>query len=262
VTEAPPRSWLRRRAEELVLAFSLLTRLPVPRMAIRETVPLPDYLWAFPVVGFVAGLAAALTYLSARDVGALGPNLSALLAMTAAILVTGALHEDGLADFADGIGGGRTRERKLEIMRDSSIGTYGAVSLFLVLGARWSALASIADPHAAAGIVLLSHVLPRGFLAIIPEYWRPARADGLAATAGKGNLASSLTALGLSVAVAFLLDPGAVALGAILAAAGAVVVIGALACRYLGGYTGDVFGAAEQMAEASVLVAGASLLAH
>jgi adenosylcobinamide-GDP ribazoletransferase len=262
VSDAKPRSWLRARTEELVLAFSLLTRLPLPRLTMRETIPLTDYLWAFPVVGFVVGHVAALAYFAAREEAALGLNLSALLAITAAILVTGALHEDGLADFADGIGGGRTRERKLEIMRDSSIGTYGAIALGLGLALRWSALAGIPDLHAAAGVLVLSHTLPRGCLAVIPEFWRPARGDGLAATASKGNFASALVAIGLSVAVAILMDAGPLAIAACLAALAGVLTIAVLAARYLGGYTGDVFGAAEQAGEVLVLVVCAGVLAH
>jgi adenosylcobinamide-GDP ribazoletransferase len=260
VSGAAPQSWLRRRADELVLAFALLTRLPLPRISVRENVPLPDYLWAFPVVGFVVGHIAAIVYLLAREEGALGLSLSALLAVAAAMLVTGALHEDGLADFADGVGGGHTRERKLEIMRDSSIGTYGALALIMGLALRWQALASITDLHAAAGVVVLSHVLPRGCLAIIPEYWRPARSDGLAAGAAKGNLVSSLTALALSIGLALFLDIGPVGIGAVLSAAAGVVAVAALAARHLGGYTGDVFGAAEQFAEVLVLLVCASLL--
>jgi len=257
---SPPRSWLRRRTEDLVLAFALLTRLPLPRLVIRPDVPLPDYFWAFPIVGFVVGHVAAVGYLLAREEGGLGPNLAVLLAMAASMLVTGALHEDGLADFADGIGGGRTRERKLAIMRDSCIGTYGAGALFLVLAMRWSALASVADLHAAAGLLVLSHTLPRGLLAVIPEYWRPARADGQAATAAEGNLVSSLASIALAVALAFLLDHGPIAIGAILAAATGVVAVAVGASRYLGGYTGDVFGAAEQISGTLVLLVGASLL--
>ena len=256
------RNWLRRRAEELVLAFALLTRLPLPRLAMRPDVTLPDYMWAFPIVGFVVGHVAAFAYVLAREEGGLGANLSALLAMAAAMLVTGALHEDGLADLADGIGGGRTRERKLEIMRDSSIGSYGTVALFVVLGVRWSALASISDLHAAMGALVLSHVLPRGFLGIVPEYWRPARADGLASTASKGNLISAAAAIGLSLAIVFLLGAGPAGFGALVAACAGVVGIAALASRYLGGYTGDVFGAAEQIAEALVLIVAADLFSH
>ncbi len=254
--------WLRRRAEDVMLAFALLTRLPLPRLAIRPDVPLADYLWAFPIVGFVVGHIAAVVYLLAREEAALGASLAALLALAASLLATGALHEDGLADFADGIGGGQTRERKLAIMRDSSIGTFGAVALFLVVALRWSTLAAIPDLHAAAGCLVLAHTLSRGFLAIIPEYWRPARSDGLAATAIKGNLTSALTAIGLSIAVALLLDAGPVGIGALIAAPVAIVVVAAIASRHLGGYTGDVFGAAQQCAEALVLLVTLSVLSH
>ena len=256
-----PRGWPRRRAEELLLAFSLLTRLPVPRLTVRHGVQLPDYLWAFPMVGFVIGHIAAAAFILAR-LGGAGSNGAAVLAMAASVLATGALHEDGLADFWDGIGGGRTRERKLEIMRDSSIGSYGAVALFLVLAARWSALAGITDLHAGAGVLVLSHTLSRGLLALVPQFGRPARAEGLAAGTANGNLTSALAAIGLSLAAALVLDAGPFALLALVAAVVAIIAIAALATRHLGGYTGDVFGAAEQTAEALVLMVCAVALGH
>ena len=262
MTRATLAAWLRNRAEDLVLAFALLTRLPMPRLTLRPLVQLPDYVWAFPIVGFVVGHIAALTYLLAHEEGALGASLSSLTAVAASLLATGALHEDGLADFADGIGGGRTPERKLEIMRDSGIGSYGAVALFLVLGARWSAVASIVDLHAAAGALVMAHTVPRGLLAVVPEFWRPARTDGLAAGAAGGNWPSALVAVALSLAVPLLLNAGWLALFVPLAAAAGIFGVATLAARQVGGYTGDVFGAAEQVAEVLVLAVCTSALAR
>ncbi|WP_338320010.1 adenosylcobinamide-GDP ribazoletransferase, partial [Bradyrhizobium ottawaense] len=129
----------------------------------------------------------------------------------------GALHEDGLADTADGLGGGRTRERKLEIMRDSRIGTYGVCALILSFGLRWSALAAIADPLLVAFALCAAHAAARAgvpaFMSLVP----PARPDGLSASAGSppGRSVAIAFALG-TLALALALGPGKALVGLIL----------------------------------------------
>src|SRR5437763_523525 len=95
--------------------------------------------WALPLIGLIVGAIAALVLLGAAWIG-MTPAVAAGLALAAAVLVTGGLHEDGLADTADGLGGGKDRDHKLAIMRDSRIGSYGVLALMLTLGLRWSAL--------------------------------------------------------------------------------------------------------------------------
>ncbi len=136
------RSWLDRRGVEVNLAFSFLTRLPTRRLENLAGVRIADCIWVFPIVGLMVGACAALIFGIASDWLA-SPRIAALVAIAFTMLVTGALHEDGLADFADGIGGGRTRERKLEIMRDSRIGTYGALALLVSVLLRVECLADI-----------------------------------------------------------------------------------------------------------------------
>ena len=255
------KGWLRRRFEDLVLAFALLTRLPLPSMRTRPEVKLGDYVWAFPIVGFVVAHIGVFVLFLARENG-VSASLSALMVIAATVLATGALHEDGLADFCDGIGGGRTRERKLEIMRESSIGSYGAVGLFLVLAARWAALSSLTDPHAAAVALVLAHTLGRGLLAIVITLWRPARTDGLAASGADCNVFSSGAAIALATVAAIALAGWPLGLAALALGVLAVLITGLVAARYLGGYTGDVFGAAEQLAEVAILVVFASALAR
>src|SRR5579872_1158341 len=137
---------------QFLLATAVLTRLPVaPRdanmlegaAAGEGAVAMAS--WAFPAVGAGIGMIAALVMFVAASFG-LGEAPAALLALVAAGLVTGALHEDGLADTADGFGGGRTRDEKLAIMRDSRQGTYGIIALILSIGLRAVALASIPGP--------------------------------------------------------------------------------------------------------------------
>src|SRR5260370_12044026 len=126
-----------------------VTRLPVPHSAPVDSGDVAHASWAFPVAGALVGSAGALTYAIASGIR-LPPALAAALALGATLLITGCLHEDGLADTADGLGGGRDRARKLEIMRDSRLGTYGACALMMSLLLRWTALAAMAGPPAGA----------------------------------------------------------------------------------------------------------------
>jgi adenosylcobinamide-GDP ribazoletransferase len=261
VTAAPAgSSWFGARLTELVLAFALLTRLPCPRITPARLVATGEYVWAFPIVGFVVGTLSALALWLASSLGA-GPSVAALAALSTSLLATGVLHEDGLADFWDGLGGGRTRARKLEIMRDSAIGSYGAAALFIGLALRWTALAGLANPMHAAVALNLAHTLSRAMLALVLEFGRPARKDGLAAATG-GSWVGSAASVLVAAAIALLYADPNLALAALLAAAAGVGGIAALAARYLGGYTGDVLGAAEQTAEALVLVVAAGLLSR
>ena len=252
------QNWVLQRFSEIALTFALMTRLPRPKLTLTEHIPVGAYVWAFPLAGLAVGALSGIALWLARQGGA-SPSLAALAALAASLIATGALHEDGLADFWDGIGGGRTRERKLEIMRDSAIGTFGAVALFLSLAIRWAALADIADPGAAIGALVTAHTAGRGLLALIPEYWRPARRDGLAAGMG-GDWVRSAAATLLTIAIAALFSPPMLALAALVASAAAMLAVGAIAGRFLGGFTGDVLGAAEQSAEALVLAAASVLL--
>ena len=257
---SPLVTWIRRRQVELALAFSLLTRLPVPTVAAADVANVSNFVWAFPVAGLAVGSIGAVACWLAIGFGA-SHSIAALAAMAATMLASGALHEDGLADFWDGIGGGRTRARKLEIMRDSGIGSYGAIALFVVLAARWAALSSVADFHQMAAALVLAHTAGRGMLALVFEFWRPARKDGLAAAAG-GSWLRAVMAILLTAVIGLAFAEPPITLAAVLAAALAIVAVAKLAARQLGGYTGDVLGAAEQTAEALVLIAVSAALSR
>ena len=137
---------LRQRLAELAAAFALLTRLPVHRLSLpRLTVP-AEAVWAYPVVGAAVGAIGGAVYWITHSLSC-PPALAALCALLAMILATGAMHEDGLADFADGLAGD-TKERSLSIMRDHQIGTYGVIALVLSLAMRTTAITLIAEPHA------------------------------------------------------------------------------------------------------------------
>jgi adenosylcobinamide-GDP ribazoletransferase len=249
---------------QFLLATAVLTRLPVaPRgantveggAAAEGSVAVAS--WAFPAVGAGVGMIAALVMFLASAFG-LGQAPAALLALVAAGLVTGALHEDGLADTADGFGGGRTAEEKLAIMRDSRQGTYGIIALILSIGLRAVALAAIPGPIEGGLALIAAHAASRAFLAPAMWWLTPAREDGLGATAGTPGRITALIALAIGGFIALgMLGPvrGAVAL---VVSGMAVAATATLARRQIGGYTGDVLGAFQQIGEIVMLLVAAA----
>lgn len=251
---APTRRWL----DELGLAVGFLTRLPWPRPVPQDR-PLMAAAWALPVAGLSVGAAAALA-LGIGDAVSLPAMASAALALAAGALASGALHEDGLADLADGFGGGRDAESKRRIMRDSHIGSYGVLALILATAAKLAALTALLPAGMAVTALLVSHALGR---AAIPALvlWQPfAATDGLARLAGRPDIKGAAWAAGIGAGVAIVLLPAGIGVAAVLAAAGAAAVVGWLARRQIGGVTGDVLGAAEQAAEVAALLAIAAYL--
>jgi adenosylcobinamide-GDP ribazoletransferase len=214
---------------------------------------LRDSVHMFPLVGVVVGLVASLVYAAAVFCN-LPPVIAAILTVTCQILMTGALHEDGLADVFDGFGGGRTREEKLAIMRDSRLGTYGALGLILSLGLRISAIAHLADPLIVTQALIAAAALSRAAMPVAMWLLPQARTEGLAASAGRPQRGQALLGVGLGVVVSFLCLPVMVAVVAIAAS----VAVGALslgmARRQIGGITGDVLGGMQQIAESSFLI--------
>lgn len=244
-------SWLEDRVGELKLAIGFCTRLPQPQMAVSDSA-LARAAWALPLAGLVVGIAGAAVYALARRLG-LPPWPASALAVAATLLVTGALHEDGLADTADGFGGGALREQKLTIMRDSRIGAYGVCALALALILRVAALASFGNGHLAVWALIASHVGARAavpFLMLLP----PARSDGLSHDAGRppAEALAAAAAIGF-VIVAFCLYPGR-AIVALIALAVVTGVMAWLTSRQIEGQTGDVLGALEQVSEITVLL--------
>src|SRR5499427_6548421 len=152
-------TWLDDRTEELKASLAFSTRLPLAR-GLQSATGIANAAWAFPVAGLVVGLIGALVYVLAHRLG-VPAWPAATLSVAATLAVTGALHEDGLADTADGFGGGITREQKLDIMRDSRTGAYGVCALVLSLLLRVGALASLADTHAVVWALVGSHSAAR-----------------------------------------------------------------------------------------------------
>lgn len=214
--------------------------------------------WAAPVAGLVVGFFGGIAYVVAELVG-LPDFIAAVFGLGVTMLVTGCLHEDGLADVADGFGGGSGKERKLEIMKDSRIGTYGVAALGLTMLLRWSAIAALPSPGAAMAAFVAAHMASR---ALIPAFMRlvaPARESGLSAGAGAIPLEAAQGALGIGVAALFLLGLA----GALMAAAFLAIwffLLRRLSEQQIGGQTGDVLGCLQQGGEIVVLLAACSVL--
>jgi adenosylcobinamide-GDP ribazoletransferase len=255
----PPPGWPARRLDELILAVTLLTRIPMPPARNGDSAALGRAIWAYPLVGALIGAIGAAIFWLVRK-GGLPVAPSAWVAIAAMILATGCFHEDGLADFWDGIGGGHTVERKLEIMRDSRIGSYGAAALIVALGLRATLIVALdASGHAEAGLVTAG-LLGRSGIAAVLLVLPPARADGLAATAADPPIGRGLVALVLGFAV-FGFWSVVPALLALTATALVAMVMVWLMHRQIEGYTGDGLGATEQKIEAAVLAVLAAAVA-
>jgi adenosylcobinamide-GDP ribazoletransferase len=250
----PPRIYA-----DLTDFLRFYSRLPVPA---GRGAGMPDFAraaWAAPVAGAIIGACGAAILLLARYAG-LSPAPAAVCAIASLVIVTGALHEDGLADVADGFGGGATRERKLDIMRDSRLGAYGACALFLALLLRAAALAAMTEQGGVlAALALISAGAVSRVAGLAPMLTlAPARADGAGASAarptGKALRAAIVIAALFSLAPALAGLPLRRIALADLAAPLAAAYVAGLARRRIGGYTGDVLGAAQQAAEVGVLL--------
>lgn len=211
----------------------------------------------FPVVGAGIGVLAGLVLLAGSALG-LPPLAAASLAVVSGVLITGALHEDGLGDVADGFGGGRTREDKLRIMKDSRVGTFGVVAIASSLMLRAAALAGL-PAIAAMTALIAAGALSRACLPALMRWLPPARTQGMAAEAGSPCTWHAVAAVAVAAVIALVALGPAAGIAAIIATTAGIVVTGFLAHRQIDGHTGDVCGAAQQAAEVAVLLTVAAL---
>ena len=244
---------LATRAAELQSSVLFLTRLPFPRGKPAGGASLAQAAWAFPIAGVLVGAVGAVVYALVHRVG-VPAWPAAALAVAATMATTGALHEDALADTADGFGGGQTREQKLDIMRDSRTGAFGVCALALSILLRVSALASLADTALVVPALIAAHAGARAVMPAFMLFVPPARRDGLSFAAGRppGWSAAAAAILGILV-TAICLGPARAAVAAILL----LIVLGLMArlsLRQIGGQTGDTLGALEQAGEIVVLL--------
>ncbi len=239
------------------LALGFLTRLPVPGSAPLAPGALGRAAIWFPLVGVLVGAALGGTRLLAEL--ALSPEAATVLAIAVAVALTGGLHEDGLGDTADGLGAHVGRERRLEIMRDSRLGTFGVLAVVLSVLLAWALLSGL-DGMECLRAGIAAHALARWAMLAAAAAFPPARPDGAGSLLRVGPLplaVATVIAVGAALAAAAP-GPGLVALGAACLAAGA---LGVWATRAVGGVTGDVLGAVGKAAELAALVALAALWA-
>ncbi|MGK5081471.1 adenosylcobinamide-GDP ribazoletransferase [Janthinobacterium sp. HLX7-2] len=240
------------------IALQFFTRLPIPRWVGFEPAWLQHASRYFPLVGVVVAAISGAVYLLASWL--LPSAVAVLLAVAAGIYLTGAFHEDGFADMCDGFGGGLTRERVLEIMKDSRIGAYGAIGIVCLLAIKCMALATL-PPAAVVAALCIAHPLSR--LAAVSLIWAMdyARDEGKAKpmaqemTTGEFIIAAVCGLLPAIVSgVLGIVDWSALAF-AIVAAVGAACWLGRKCQRRLQGYTGDCLGAVQQLAEVAIYLA-------
>lgn len=246
------------RLSDLAISLVFFTRLPAPHFVIPDR-KLGEAIWAAPLVGLVVALIAWLVVVVA-DLFSVPSLAVAALAVAAAMLVTGCLHEDGLCDVADGFGGGKTVERKLEIMHDSRLGTYGASALLMSVLIRFACLVPLVQRDVALYGLVAAHMGSRAVFAPLMRNSPLATSSGLAGSVGP----IAIEAAWISAAIGgfgllFLGGFGAVA--ALVLVVAAMVTFQRLCLRQIGGLTGDTLGAAQQIAEISILVVAASVLA-
>lgn len=233
--------------DTMLSALALLTRLPVPD---HRPVGAAGA-WAWPLAGALLGALAALVASVLLWLGLpVGPVAAVTLAALA--LLTGLLHEDGLADSADGLLGGRDKDRRLEIMKDSRIGSSGAAALGLVMLCSWSALQPVLSAGSHWPVLIAASALSRAPMAALMAALPPARTSGLSAGAGRPSGAVASAAVGIALLIA-LVCLGSGVLAAAIAALVTTLLLAATAQKKIGGQTGDILGASQQLAFAAIL---------
>jgi adenosylcobinamide-GDP ribazoletransferase len=252
-------NWVQRQGRLLICAVQFLTRVPTPVLKTFEPEWITRAARYFPLVGQGVGAISALVLLAADRIW--NGSVAAVLALAAGLLITGAFHEDGLADTADGLGGGQTAERRLEIMKDSRVGTYGVCALVLVLGLKATVLASTPIVTAAA-MLLAAHGFGRAAAVLVMRLtpYAPRGEPGRWKPAPRGVRTGEVLVALLIAAWPLVLLPAGAALVGLAVGSALVVALALLSSRLIGGHTGDVLGAAEQMFEVGFLLGVAALV--
>jgi adenosylcobinamide-GDP ribazoletransferase len=251
---------------DLRLALMFLTRVPFPTPT-RELAAgdLSRSMRFYPLIGASVGCIAGLVLMGSSELG-LSPLACGIIALAVAAVLTGGLHEDGLADTVDGFAGGNTKERKLSIMRDSQIGAFGTLALIFSVGIRAAILSGMPGPGTALLGLLAAGALSRAPLAVIAIRLEPARKDGLSGALGRPEPSHVITSVLLGSLITFLslgfIEGGLIAvLWALLATASVTGIIAWVAITQIDGYTGDVMGAVQQLSEIAILIAIGGTLA-
>ncbi|UKV14662.1 adenosylcobinamide-GDP ribazoletransferase [Thalassospiraceae bacterium SW-3-3] len=240
-------------------ALALLGRIPVfipcdfgPKAMARSV-------WCWPLVGlFMAGIAIIPAYVTEILTG--NVMVAAIVATFTLITLTGAMHEDGIADCADGFGGGLDRQRKLDIMRDSRIGTYGVVALVLCLAMRITVLGAAGESSSMAAILIVMATLSRAAMPIVTYVFDPAREDGLGKGAGRPDIRMVAAGIAVALMLVVIVAGALTAFMCLIAMMLGASVVGWIARHQIGGYTGDVLGMTQIISELFVGIAFIAVL--
>jgi adenosylcobinamide-GDP ribazoletransferase len=236
----------------LPLALTFLTKLPWPWRGPADETALARSMFWFPWVGALLGLGFWGAWTGLQKILPTPAAAGLLLALT--VWVTGGLHLDGLADTADGLGGGQTPETALRIMKDSRVGAFGVISLILALVLKFSLFLSLPTKAGGAAVLLLYPVVSRWSMVLLAYLSPYARAEGgLGQAMTLGVSPEVLVGASFSAGLLAFLILGVPGLSLLGAAAG-LVWLGSLYCRRrLGGITGDILGATNEVVEILVL---------
>ncbi|MBL6951003.1 MAG: adenosylcobinamide-GDP ribazoletransferase [Alphaproteobacteria bacterium] len=213
--------------------------------------------WCFPIIGLLVGVAGGLVYGLAIWLGCTA-WLAATLCVALLVLLCGGIHEDGLGDFFDGLGG-TNRDRRLAIMRDSQAGNFAVVALLLLFAGRIGAISALGTPERVLPALLVAAAVSRAAMVVVMHVLPAARSDGLGAGAGRPVLKIVIVTVLIAAAIAVVVVGFLPALASLGGAAAAAALVAAMARNRLGGQTGDVLGAVQMTAEFGSLLA-ASLM--
>ena len=247
-SSGPDQDWM----DDLQICLMFLTRIPVPGGLALSHPSLAQACRFFPVIGAIVGIIGAIVLAVADQLG-LPQGASVLLAIAAMVMVTGGLHEDGISDTADGLGGGSNKDRRLEIMKDSRVGAFGVIALVFVIGLKWAGLAALSIGPAALAL-FAGAVISRGILPLFMRYLPPAKDNGLSADAGRPGFDRVALSLGVTLVVALIGVGFWLTIGLAIVVA---LVTGAMSIWVkvkIGGQTGDILGTLQQLGEISVIL--------
>lgn len=241
---------------DMALAFVLLTRWPMPHLPQAAFAQGARAVWAYSLVGAALGVVGYVGVEVMAAAGLPAPLIAGLL-LGFWMLSTGAMHEDGLADTADGFWGSQCKDTRLAIMKDSQIGTYGTLALIVTVGLRWIALSLLVS--AAPLAVVACAALSRAAMPVVMLVMPSARENGLSHSVGRPAAVPVVLSFAIALVVA-LLTIGAMGVGAAVVVVLITAVVVTTARLKIGGQTGDVLGAAQQLSELSLLLFCASVL--
>lgn len=240
------------RPADIPAALGLLSRLPIRVDLQAAQSRAAAAVWAYPLAGLVLAVIAGIVGMIAIWLG-LSASIVAALTLGTLIVSTGAMHEDGLADSIDGLWGGWDKERRLKIMKDSHIGTYGVLALILSVLIRWSCLSAlIAGGHLWAG-VLITAMASRALMVAVMVALPHARGSGLSHSVGHPAWQSAVLAAAIAAVLTLILSPTS-----LIALALGLCAIGWIWARVarakIGGQTGDILGATQQLGDMTALI--------